>query len=75
MGLQDAGSRYLWIEEKTTPGLRSHSIFDIDKLFMKSGGNRIYLIWRHDAALPPELSALAVRKTASFEIPNKRFPR
>ena len=70
--VQSSGSRYLWIQENTTPGLSSHSIFDIGELFTLSGNNRIYLIWKHDSAMPPELSMLALRRMASLEIPNNR---
>jgi hypothetical protein len=69
--VQNSGSRYLWIQEKTTPGLRSRSMLNTDTLFMQSSGDRIYLIWKHDSALPPELSALVFRKTASLEMPNR----
>src|SRR5215469_4469332 len=68
--VQDSGSRYLWIQEKTTPGLHSHSMFNIDKLFVQSGGDRVYLVWKHDSAMPPELSVQAFRRMASFEMPN-----
>jgi hypothetical protein len=70
--VQRSGSRYLWIQENTTPGLSSHSIFDIGELFTLSGNNRIYLVWKHDSAMPPELSMLALRRMASLEIPNNR---
>jgi hypothetical protein len=69
--VQDSGSRYLWIQEKTTPGLNSHSIFNVEKLFMQSGSDRVYLVWKHDSAMPPELSALVFRKTGSLEMPNR----
>ena len=71
--VQNSGSRYLWIQENTTPGLSSHSIFDIGELFTLSGNNRIYLIWKHSSAMPPELSMLPFRITASFEMPNSRI--
>jgi hypothetical protein len=70
--VERSGSRYLWIQENTTPGLSSHSIFDIGKLFALSGNNRIYLVWKHDSTIPPELSTLALRRMASFEMPNNR---
>jgi hypothetical protein len=70
--VQRSGSRYLWIQERTTPGLSSHSIFDLGELFMLSGDNRIYLVWKHDAAMPPEFSLLAFRRMASFEMPTNR---
>jgi hypothetical protein len=70
--VQRSGSRYLWIQENTTPGLSSHSIFDIGELLTVSGNNRIYLVWKHDSAMPPQLSMLAFRRTASFEMPNDR---
>ena len=70
--VQRSGSRYLWIQEKTTPGLSSHSVFDVGRLFTLSGTNRIYLVWKHDSAMPPELSMLAFRRMATFEMPNNR---
>jgi hypothetical protein len=70
--VQRSGSKYLWIQEATTPGLSSHAIFDIGKLFTLTGNNRIYLVWKHDSAIPPELSMLVLRKMASFEMPNNR---
>ena len=70
--VQESGSRYLWIQEKTTPGLHSQSMFNIDKLFMQPGGDRVYLVWKHDSAMPPELSVPAFRRMASFETSNSR---
>jgi hypothetical protein len=70
--VQRSGSRYLWIHENTTPGLSSHAIFDTGELSKLYGNNRIYLVWKHDSAMPFELSMLAFRRMASFEMPINR---
>jgi hypothetical protein len=70
--VQRSGSRYLWIQERTTPGLSSHSIFDLGEFDRQSGGNRVFLMWKHDSAMPSELSGLALRTLGSFEMPDRR---
>ena len=67
--VQDSGSKYLWIEENTTPGLSSHSRLNARTLVTEAARQPIYLVWKRGSVLSPELSALPVRRTASFEAP------
>jgi len=65
--VQDSGSKYLLIEEKTTPGLSSHSRLSESTVVTEAAGRPIYLVWKRGSVLSPELSALPIRRTASFK--------
>jgi hypothetical protein len=65
--VQESGSKYLWIEENTTPGLNSHSGFDAGAVLTNSARHRVYLLWKRALPIPSGLSTRVVRKTASFE--------
>jgi hypothetical protein len=70
--VQDSGSKYLWIEESTTPGLNSHSGFDADAVLTNSARHPVYLLWKRALPIPSGFSTRVVRKTASFEMPAGR---
>jgi len=67
--VHEAGSKYLWIEERTTPGLASHSVSVRDQLLHSSASEPIYLLWRSGSTLPAALASGNLRLVASFEAP------
>jgi hypothetical protein len=69
-----SGSKYLWLDERTTPGLASHSVSARDQLLHPSASAPVYLLWRRGSALPTTLAPNNLRLVASFEAPVATSP-